>query len=170
MSFSFVFVFIKILKGLYMKRKIQWGTVVFLIIYLLILAYVCFLSESFGRAEVQNAYHINLMPFHEVIRFYTYRKKLGIGAFAVNMFGNVGAFIPFGFILPILRWNKYKGLNVIALMTFCLSLIIECIQIISRVGAFDVDDLILNTLGGIMGYMIFCLVNRIRRCLFGKIQ
>ena len=153
-----------------MKRKIQWGTVVFLIIYLLILAYVCFLSERFGRAEVQKTYHINLIPFHEMIRFYTYRENLGMEAFVINMFGNVAAFIPFGFILPILRWNRRKGLKYTVMMTFCLSLTVESIQLLCRVGAFDVDDLILNTLGGVVGYMIFCLMNRIRRCLFGKIQ
>lgn len=75
-------------------KKIQWGTVVFLIIYLMVLAYVCFFSE--GRADAQNTYRYNLVPFKEIIRFYTYRELVGVKAFMLNLFGNVLAFIPFG--------------------------------------------------------------------------
>ena len=82
-----------------MKRKIQWGTMIFLCIYLLVLVYVCFLSEAYGRTELQNTYHYNLIPFREIIRFYTYRKNVGIEAFVLNLFGNVLAFMPFGFMI-----------------------------------------------------------------------
>ena len=50
-------------------KKIQWGTVVFLIIYLMVLAYVCFWSEGYGRTDVQNIYRYNLIPFKEIMRF-----------------------------------------------------------------------------------------------------
>ena len=152
-----------------MKRKIQWGTVVFLIIYLLLLAYVCFWSEAYGRTEVQKTYHYNLIPFREIIRFYTYRELVGIEAFILNLFGNVLVFAPFGFMVPIINW-RYRNINKVAGLTFCLSMTIECIQLITRVGSFDVDDLILNTLGGILGYVFFHVANRIRRRWFGKIK
>lgn len=152
-----------------MKRKIQWGTVVFLIIYLLLLAYVCFWSEAYGRTEVQKIYHYNLIPFREIMRFYTYRELVGIEAFILNLFGNVLVFAPFGFMVPIVNW-RYRNIKKAAGLTFCLSMTIECIQLITRVGSFDVDDLILNTLGGILGYVFFHAVNQIRRRWFGKIK
>lgn len=152
-----------------MKRKIQWGTVVFLIIYLLLLAYVCFWSEAYGRTEVQKIYHYNLIPFREIMRFYTYRELVGIEAFVLNLFGNVLVFAPFGFMVPIINW-RYRNIKKAAGLTFCLSMTIECIQLITRVGSFDVDDLILNTLGGILGYVFFHVANRIRRRWFGKIK
>lgn len=153
-----------------MKRKIQWGTMVFLCIYLLVLVYVCFLSEAYGRTELQNTYHYNLIPFREIIRFYTYRKNVGIEAFVLNLFGNVLAFMPFGFMIPILKQKYRKRMGGAAVLTFGLSLTIECIQLISRVGSFDVDDLLLNTWGGVLGFCCFWCVDRIRRCWFGKIQ
>ena len=153
-----------------MKRKIQWGTVVFLYIYLFVLADVCFLSEAYGRTELQNTYHYNLIPFHEIIRFYTYRENVGIEAFVLNLFGNVLAFMPFGFMIPILKQKYRKHMRGAAALTFGLSLTIECIQLMSQVGSFDVDDLILNTLGGVLGFYCFWCVNWIRRCWFGKIQ
>jgi glycopeptide antibiotics resistance protein len=69
-----------------------------------------------------------------------------------NLAGNVVGFVPFGFILPLLtkRFQKFKA---VTLATFSLSLAFEVIQLIFEFGSFDVDDLILNTLGGILGYI-----------------
>ena len=147
-----------------MKKKIQWGTVVFLVIYLIVLAYVCFWSEAYGRTE-HVGYTYNLIPFKEIMRFYTYRDLVGIQAFLLNLFGNVLAFIPFGFMVPIVS-DKNRSLLRTAGLTFLLSLFIECIQLIFRVGSFDVDDLILNTLGGVIGFILFWIMNQIRRRLF----
>ena len=44
-----------------------------------------------------------------------------------------------------------------------LSLGVEVMQLITRVGSFDVDDIFLNTLGGVLGYIIFVICNAIRR-------
>lgn len=146
-------------------KKIKWGTFVFLIIYLLILAYVCFWSEGYGRTLVKNTYHYNLVPFKEIMRFYTYRELVGFKAFLLNLFGNVLAFLPFGMMMPIVS-RKNRKFSRVLLMTFILSLFIECIQLIFRVGSFDVDDLILNTTGGVIGYIVFCLMNYVRRKWF----
>ena len=48
------------------------------------------------------------------------------------------------------------------LAAFLLSLTIEITQLLTRVGSFDVDDLILNTAGGIAGYLLFYIMNKIR--------
>lgn len=53
------------------------------------------------------------------------------------------------------------------LFSFEFSLLVETIQLVSKVGSFDVDDLMLNTLGGILGYVIFSLCNYIRRKVYG---
>ncbi len=150
-----------------MKRKIQWWTVVFLVIYLVVLAYVCFWSEAYGRTVLQKTYHYNLIPFREIIRFYTYRELVGVKAFVLNLFGNVFAFLPFGFMVPIINW-RYRRVEKVAGISLYLSLMVECIQLITRVGSFDVDDLILNTMGGIIGFCVFYLMNQIRRLWFGQ--
>ena len=146
-------------------KKIKWGTFVFLVIYLLILAYVCFWSEDYGRTSMQNTYHYNLIPFKEIMRFYTYRELVGFKAFLLNLFGNVLAFLPFGMMVPIVSRKNRKFFRVL-MLTFILSRFVECIQLIFRVGSFDVDDLILNTTGGVFGYFVFCLMNWVRRKWF----
>ena len=44
---------------------------------------------------------------------------------------------------------------------------VEVTQLITRVGCFDVDDIILNTVGGVLGYGMFALCNRLRRKYYG---
>ena len=120
------------------KRCIKFGSFVLLILYIAVLIYVCFFSEDYGRDVITSYYRYNLIPFKEIRRFYIYRDVVGIRAFLANLFGNVLG------------------------MTFLLSLMIEITQLLTRVGSFDVDDLILNTAGGIAGYLLFYIMNKIR--------
>ena len=56
----------------------------------------------------------------------------------------------------------------IILSGFFISLTIEVIQLLTKVGCFDVDDMILNTLGAALGYGIYAVCDRIRRKINGK--
>ena len=51
--------------------------------------------------------------------------------------------------------EKKRGLIKVVLGSFLFSLIIESCQYIFKVGVFDVDDLLLNTIGGLIGYIIY---------------
>ena len=123
-------------------------------LYIILLAYFCFFSERYGRTLVSEDYRYNLTLFKELKRFITYRKVLGIENFIINIFGNVLAFMPFGFALPIISASNRKFINIV-ILSLELSLTIELIQIILKVGAFDVDDLFLNTMGGMIGGICF---------------
>lgn len=48
-------------------------------------------------------------------------------------------------------------------LQFWSELLVECFQLVTRVGSFDVDDMLLNTLGGVIGYIVFAICNMIRR-------
>ncbi len=111
-------------------------------------------------------YSYNLVPFLEIKRFWQNRKLIGHFAVFINLAGNVLAFVPFGFFLPMLG-SHARGLFRMGLFSFEFSLLVETIQLVSKVGSFDVDDLMLNTLGGILGYVIFSLCNYIRRKVYG---
>lgn len=127
-----------------------------------------FFAEGYGRVpEIEMGYRYNLIPFTEVRRFWVYRELLGTFAVVTNIFGNVIGFIPFGFIMPVIS-PKMNSLWFVTLCGFVLSLVVECIQLVTKVGCFDVDDLILNTLGAFLGYIIFEICNRIRRKIHGK--
>lgn len=118
-------------------------------------------------AQAERAYRYNLVPFVEIRRFWIYREQLGIFALFTNIFGNVLGFLPFGFILPIIADRMRSGF-LIVLSGFCLSLAVEVIQLWAKVGCFDVDDLILNTLGAALGYLFFVICNYFRRNYYGK--
>lgn len=140
------------------NQKLGW---VLFVVYLAALVYFMFFAESFGRTEVQKDYAYNLELFREIRRFYQYRERLGMKAVVLNLGGNVIGFMPCGFFLPIVSRRGRKWYNAI-LLCFGLSLCIEITQLWMRVGSFDVDDLLLNTLGGILGYGCNRIVQRIR--------
>ena len=97
---------------------------------------------------------INLIPFLYITDYEVKREAL------INIIGNVSLFIPTGIILPIL----YKRLNSfwnVLLAGAGISLCIEVIQLLLSNSVTDIDDLILNTAGVIIGYAVFSLVRRL---------
>lgn len=77
-----------------------------------------------------------------------------------NFVGNIVAFTPFGIFLVLLSKKRlsYKG---VITLSFCLSLLLECFQVIFSLGIMDVDDLILNTFGGLLGYFVMKLYEKV---------
>ena len=144
-------------------QKICW---ILFFSYLLMLTYFMFFSDGFGRSEYTE-YHYNLTLFKEIRRFYTYRELVGTKAFLLNIVGNVVCFMPFGFILPIITRLGERWLNTL-LLSFLLTLSIETIQLVFRVGSFDVDDMFLNTVGGAAGYVAVTMLKWIRRAFHGS--
>ena len=127
-------------------RVISW---ILFVIYIGLLIYFLFLSEEYGRTSFdQRMYRYNLTPFQEIKRFWIYRHRVG-------------------FFLPILSRRLRNGV-LVTMSGFGLSLLVESIQLIFKVGCFDVDDLILNTLGVLFGYLSFWICNGIRRMIYEK--
>jgi len=131
------------------------------VIYLIALMYFLLFAEMFGRNQADGCYHYNLVLLKEIWRFWHYRKVLGMTAVLLNLVGNVVGLMPFGFFLPFLAVRTRKWYTVTCL-TFLFSLAIESTQLLCRVGSFDVDDLLLNTIGGMLGYFLFWIVRRIK--------
>ena len=111
--------------------------------------------------RVPDIFHYNLVLFKEIKRFWQYRHQLGFFAMFTNLFGNVIIFIPFGFFLPMA--SKYRSCFATLFWSFGLSLCVETFQLLTKVGSFDVDDILLNTIGGVAGHIIFVICVAIRR-------
>lgn len=144
------------------KRKstgIRAFAIVLFFLYFVVLFYFLFFSEEMGRTYSEREYHYNLIPFLEIKRFIQYYEVLGMQAVLLNLAGNVVAFMPFGFFLPVFATRCRTIWNTL-LYSFELSVLVELIQLITKVGSFDVDDIILNTLGGILGYIVYKIVRR----------
>lgn len=95
----------------------------------------------------------NFIPFQEILRY-----DFGSRLFVRNIVGNVVMFIPYGYFLTY--YLNEKNPLIYYFFIVLASLSIELTQLsIGRV--FDVDDIILNVLGGIIGHFVFKLFNRI---------
>lgn len=150
------------------KTWIRRTGVVMFLLYLLALAYFLFFSENYGRVVIgEGEYHYNLVPFQEIRRFWIYREQVGTFAWMSNLTGNVVGFLPYGYILPII-FRNLRNVWSIVFSGFLFSLMVETIQLITKVGCFDVDDLMLNTLGALLGYLAFAICDKIRRAYYGK--
>lgn len=142
------------------KRMRVLGKVLF-VLYILFIFYFLLLSDWYGRSGEMREYHYNLVLFKEIKRFWTYRAQLGMRAVVHNLLGNVAVFVPFGFFMPMA--SKYRSFLTTAFYVFGISFCVEVFQLITKVGSFDVDDLLLNTIGGILGYILFVICNTVRR-------
>lgn len=101
------------------------------------------------------------MLFKEIGRYFRYYEVLGFGLFMINIVGNIAAFIPFGFFLPIISKRSRLWYNTV-MFGFIWSLMLETLQLILRVGSFDVDDMFLNTLGAGIGFYIHGIAHYVR--------
>lgn len=138
------------------KRIRVLGTFLFLL-YMAGLIYFLFLSEDFGHGGT-GEYDYNVYPFREIMRFIRYRDLLGWRAVLTNLVGNVAGFVPFGVLVPLMVRSARRGWRTV-LLSFGVSALVEVSQLVFHVGCFDVDDMVLNTLGGMLGFLMFRMLS-----------
>lgn len=116
-------------------------------IYILCLFHVVtFQDVNFGES--------NFIPFKEMFRYELFSRL-----FIKNVMGNVLLFIPFGFFTSYIL--KRKRIYIPIILTIITSITIETTQLyIGRV--FDIDDIILNVVGGIIGYLLYIFLDEIK--------
>ncbi len=143
-------------------RKVNLIGRILFVLYMLLALYIMFFSEKLDRTMISSEYRYNLDIGSEIVRFWNMRHTYGWNVTLINLAGNVLCFIPFGFLFPTLSYKRgYKNGVTVTLLAAVFSILIETAQLIAKVGAFDVDDIMLNTLGGVIGYIIFVIGRRI---------
>ena len=96
----------------------------------------------------------NWIPFKEIFRY-----EMGSQLFIKNIIGNILLFLPYGYFAT--DYLKSKKVWLICFLTLLVSLTIELVQMnIGR--TFDIDDVILNTCGGMFGYFLFRLLENLK--------
>ena len=150
------------------QRRINWKReTVLLLMYINLAVIIRFtffpMSRIDGRVQplIYDAatafpFRINLIPF---VNLFDYDSKKDL---LLNVIGNTAMFIPSGIVLPIIYRKLNNFWKVIAAGAM-ISLCIEIIQLPFRVRASDVDDLILNVLGVVIGYGIYATVKGLKR-------
>jgi len=136
------FYLVKTHKKLYLHREMIY---VISLIYILILFELVTLTGASWTTS-------NFVLFNEINRY-----EIWSGLFFINVIGNVVLFLPFGFLASY--YLKIKKIFFIFSISFLFSLSIELFQIlIGRV--FDVDDIFLNVIGGMIGYLMYLVVDK----------
>ncbi|MNN03742.1 VanZ like family protein [compost metagenome] len=135
-----------------MKKALNIGYWVILIFYVLLLVDIVFISRDGLRS-------VNFIPFHSIKSYIMVDNGFGsIRLLDVNIWGNILMFIPAGIYVTLHNAKKTIAHNL--LLTFVISLFIELVQFIFSVGAADIDDIILNLIGGFIGIVIFKALHR----------
>lgn len=131
------------------KRKFCLHEEIFEILFL---AYLVLLFQLVTSQDLPGG-GTNFMPFREILRY-----DFGTKAFYKQVCGNILLFIPLGYFAT--SYCKIKGLGTITLVSLLSSIAIEVTQhYIGR--TFDIDDIILNVAGGIIGFLIYTALNAI---------
>lgn len=105
------------------------------------------LEDIFSYPELIRPEEINLIPFQS-----------GVGLLNIL---NIIMFTPLGFLLPLI-WEQCRKLCATVLLGFQFSLMIELLQLFNR-RATDIDDLLMNTVGALVGFMIWLLYQKLFR-------
>ena len=129
------------------------------IIYCFILVYVLFLSRGtrvgFTYAEYMQRF-TNFIPFKTIIE-YVQRYSNGYWRLAtLNLLGNLALFVPMGMALPCL-FKKLNRFWKVILTVLGMVVIVELVQGLLRVGSIDIDDVIFNVVGAMIGYEIIAI-------------
>lgn len=137
------------------KKEYKRNINIYIMIYILCLISILFLV---GRPPIRisNSWYISeLIPFKTIISQLKYGS---INEIVRNIIGNLCLFIPLSFLL-ILKDNKYKNILRQTLILLPSILMTELLQMITSVGVFDIDDIILNYLGVLLFIIIMNIVN-----------
>lgn len=135
------------------KKKISWQHYFFG--YLFMLYLIIALKEVVGFPSLgqwQRLADLNKPIFNPEINPIPFKDGLEISAIL-----NIIFFMPFGFLLPTL-WRKFRSLCPTLLYGIVFSLIIELGQLFIQYRASDINDLIMNTLGAVLGWAIFSIM------------
>ena len=156
---------IKKSKDIQEKSKIRnfWLKALF-IIYCLLLITILFLNNEYRMGGFQNISTFsrehfetsNIIPFATIIGYVSgmVSNDINIGIVIINLVTNLLLFAPMGFFIPMLFQDKIKNTKQFLIIIIILTFLVEIIQFITYRGSTDIDDIILNTIGASIVYIL----------------
>jgi glycopeptide antibiotics resistance protein len=151
--FTVVISSIRIVYLIVHRERFVFYKEVFVLLFMLYIL-ILFYAVTYQDPISDSISSYNLVPFKEMFRY-----DFGTSLFYKNIVGNLLIFVPFGlFVSYVLRTHR---LSLIFILSLISSVTIEFAQrlIVGRV--FVVDDIILNVTGGILGYVLYRIVDAI---------
>ena len=124
---------------------------------LMFIIYIFLLYQLLTSTELNKMSGLNIVPFTEIFRY-----EIGSKLFMFNVIGNILVFVPFGyFVSGYVKASKFSHIFFISVIT---SLTVELVQL--QIGrSFDIDDIILNVAGSIIGFLLYIGLTAIKKHL-----
>ncbi len=152
------------MKNILIKNQKLYKTLLYVVfaVYCLALIYVLFCRSGLRHMSyidyLKSSY--NLIPFKSIAEYFSrfINHRINFTYFIANMLGNLLLFFPMGVLLPNII-PKVRGGKFIALGVGMI-VAVELIQYFSTLGALDIDDVILNSVGLVLGYFTFVLLSK----------
>ncbi|ODB62198.1 MULTISPECIES: VanZ family protein [Paenibacillus] len=139
-------------------RLLHHVALMLLILYTGLLLYWMFLG--FGRTlRPGPPYSYNIVPFDTIRQYLRAMESFPFRVWGVNLLGNIGVFIPFGILVPII-WVSMRSIGSLLLTIVIALVILEVSQMLLGAGTMDVDDIILNVLGVLCGRVAYVFVRK----------
>ena len=166
LSFTFIWIIVRIVVWIRQKR-IDWKREAVLLLMYINLAVIIrfvFFPKALVNGHVQPLvydpaavfpFRMNLIPLVHLLDYNDARDIVW------NIVGNVTMFIPSGIVLPFV-YKKLNSFGKVAAAGTFISLCIEILQLPFASRASDIDDLILNTLGVLVGYGVYVLIRQLK--------
>jgi glycopeptide antibiotics resistance protein len=157
-------------RKLYLWREVLvWG----LFLYFAILLYNTF--EPFTILLEREDQQANLVPLQGILKMIEnasiFEDRVTRTIVFINIVGNILLFSPIGLTIPLLDTRLNRGWLVV-LLGLSFSLVIELAQTFLIHRVFDVDDLILNAFGTLLGFLLYAMISAIHpvRAFFERVR
>lgn len=147
---------------MYLKPKLRVLAWLLLLMYLAaLLKVVLFKYPPIGlkpelmipdQLQIRLQYGANFTPFKTIAYYLSGHANTPIAV--RNLVGNIVIFSPLGFLIPF-ALPRLGGVRHATTIAFVTSLFLELVQLLTGLGGFDVDDLFLNVVGGVIGFLGF---------------
>ena len=139
----------------------------FFVVYTALLLWLLFdrpsgWGSSLSYAEQMRS-NMNLIPFHTIVSYWQVVKRMEFSPLFChcvnNLGGNIFLFIPIGYLLPRL-WPGLRNFFLFLLTCVLAITLVELLQLVTLLGSLDIDDLILNLFGMLLGYLCFIIFKK----------
>ena len=143
------------------RKAVKRLTVICFLLYLHMLLSFTLASTYFYRPSSfaitdPEGFSLYLQTRVNLIPFYTIKEISDVGGFytvIVNNLGNILALMPMGVFLPLIFFRQRRILMFVLTVTLCV-ILIETTQMLFLMGAWDIDDLILNVTGAVIMFLV----------------
>lgn len=163
------------------KKELSYNHELYRIVWIVYLSSIFAITLLPLKICIPSHINYNLIPFKTIISYFSFlfdpQRDNYLVISIVNLVGNITLFIPFGYFVnyfSVKKKNKKNWINLLKILLF--SFLIEILQLIEvSIGlsfgrTIDIDDIILNFLGGIIGIQIYYVINKFLRFVAHRIK